>query len=34
MGVYEVWLAGEAYDLVNRYFKDNALGPCCPGNDL
>ena len=26
MGVYEVWLAGEVYDLVNRHVKDNSLG--------
>jgi Uma2 family endonuclease len=26
MGVYEVWLAGEIYDLVNRHVRDNLLG--------
>jgi Uma2 family endonuclease len=26
MGVYEVWLAGEVYDLVNRHVKEHLLG--------
>jgi Uma2 family endonuclease len=26
MGVYEVWLAGEIFDLVNRHVKDSSLG--------
>jgi Uma2 family endonuclease len=26
MGVYEVWLAGEVYDLLKRHVKDNSVG--------
>ena len=26
MGVYEVWLAGEVYDLVKQHVRDHSLG--------
>jgi Uma2 family endonuclease len=30
MGAYECWLAGEIFDLINRYVKDKSLGRAVP----